>query len=203
MKTLFIPAKSKQEINKKELLIISKSLPKEIAIFYSIQYFSQAKEIKKILSKKKIISFKQVLGCSKPKISKNTKAILLISDGKFHVTSIALETKLPTFIFINNKLTKISDEEIKNLGKRKKAAFVKFLNAEKIGILVSIKPGQENLEQAMKLKSKLKQKDSYLFLSNNINTNEFENFPQIQSWVNTACPRMDMNEKGIVNIYDI
>ncbi|MCK4553158.1 diphthamide synthesis protein [Candidatus Pacearchaeota archaeon] len=45
----------------------------------------------------------------------------------------------------------------------------------------------------------MKNKKSYLFISNNINTSEFENFG-LDSWVNTACPRLDMEDNRIVNI---
>jgi len=51
MKTLFIPAISKQKLNKKNLSQIAK-LPKDIALCYSIQYKEIAKEVKEILSKK-------------------------------------------------------------------------------------------------------------------------------------------------------
>ena len=99
MKTLFIPAKTKYKINKSKILLISKKLPKNIAIAYSIQYQEQAMEIKQLLSSShNITKFIQVLGCSKPVIAKNTQAILLIGDGRFHATSLALETKLPVYI---------------------------------------------------------------------------------------------------------
>ena len=196
MKTLFIPAKSKLNLDKSIIKEISKKIPKNIAIAYSIQYKSQAEELKKIL---KPIAFTQVLGCSSPKFPQSTKAILLISDGKFHAISLALATKLPVYILENNKLSKISNKDIEKLEKQQKAAYVKFLNSKEVGILVSTKPGQQRLKHAREFKKKLKDKRSYLFICNNINTSEFENFG-LDSWVNTACPRMDMNDSRVVNI---
>ena len=73
-----------------------------------------------------------------------------------------------------------------------------FLNADKAGILVSTKPGQENLKEAIEFKKKTKKK-TYIFICNNINTSEFENFG-LKAWVNTACPRLDMNDYRIVNL---
>lgn len=200
MKTLFVPAKSTLQITDLELKDLSKNLPKNLAIAYSIQYRELAEKIKKYLSKKhKITFFTQVLGCSKPKIPKDTKAVLLIGDGKFHATSLAYETKIPVYLFSRGILTKISKQEIEVLEKKQKGAYLKFLHAEKIGILISTKPGQENLKKAIQFSKKLKKKTPYLFISNNIDTNEFENF-QIDSWVNTSCPRMDMNQGPIINI---
>ena len=197
MKTLFIPAKIKSKPNKEKILEISKKLPEEIAIAYSIQYQDIASEIKKILSPKhKITTFTQVLGCMIPKFPKTTKAILLISSGKFHAHSLALETKTPVYLLENNSLIKILD--IEHLEKQKKASYIKFLNADKVGILISTKPGQENLEKSLNFKKSIKEKNFYLFITNNINPAEFENF-QIQSWINTACPRLDM-DSSIINI---
>ncbi len=200
MKTLFIPAKIKSKANKPKILEISKKLPKNIAIAYSIQYRDIAFEIKNILSKiHKITKLVQVLGCSKPNFSKNTKAILLISSGKFHAVSLAIESELPIYILEHNILRKISKEDIESFKKKQKASYLRFLNADKIGILVSTKPGQQNLKKALELKKKIKNKRSYLFISNNIDVNEFENFG-LSSWVNTACPRLDMNHNSIINI---
>lgn len=199
MKTLFIPAKSKTSIDK-SLIGTLKNLPSEIAIFYSIQFRKQAQEIKSLLTDTKISSFSQILGCSKPKISPSTKSILLIGSGKFHAISLAKETQKPVFILEKNNLSKISQEEISQIEKKQKASFLKFLSAKKIGILISTKPGQENLKKALALKKQIKNKSSYLYIANEINPTEFENFLQIDSWINTACPRLDMNSSTIVNI---
>lgn len=200
MKTLFIPAKINLDIDFKK--IQSLKLPKKLAIAYSIQYKDVAEKIKKILSEKHTItSFIQVLGCSNPKFPKNTDAILLISSGKFHAISLALNSKIPIYLFENNNLEKISEQEIEILRKNKKSSYLKFLNSEKTGILISTKPGQENFKRAISVSKKLKNKKNYFFLSNEINIKEFENF-DIDSWVNTACPRMDF-DSSVINISDL
>ncbi|MAG78918.1 hypothetical protein CMI40_00905 [Candidatus Pacearchaeota archaeon] len=203
MKTLFIDAKIKSKVDQSLIKKISKKLPNNIAIAYSIQYKDNSIKIKEILSKKhKITKLTQVLGCFKQTFPKDTQAILLISSGKFHGISLAYETKLPVYILENNKLEKVSSKEVEILKKRQKASYVKFLNAEKIGIIVSSKPGQQKLKRALNFKKKLKNKNSYLFISNNINIEEFENF-KIDSWVNTACPRLDMNSSSIMDLNKI
>ena len=198
MKTLFIPAKIKSEINEKKISQLK--LPINIAIAYSIQHKEIAEKIKAILSKKhKITLTTQVLGCSSPKFPKETEAILLLSSGKFHAVSLAFESGIPVYILESDTLKKISKEEIDLLNKKKMASYLKFLNAEKIGVLISTKPGQENLEKALSLR--LKNKKIYLFLSNNIDINEFENFG-INSWVNTACPRLDF-DSSVINLKNL
>jgi 2-(3-amino-3-carboxypropyl)histidine synthase len=200
MKTLFIPGKIKSKLNKPKIISLTKKLPKNIAIAYSIQYKDKALEIKKILSKNhKVIKLIQVLGCSKPNFPKNTDAVLLISSGKFHAISLTSEIKFPVYILENNYLEKISKKDIEIFKKKQKTSYLKFLNANKIGILVSTKPGQENLKRAMDFKKKLKNKKSYFFIGNNIDVNEFENFG-LDSWVNTACPKLNIDSEKIINI---
>ena len=200
MKTLYIPVKSKLKLDELIIKDLSKKLPKNIAIAYSIQFKDIAFEIKNQLKDTHDVRIiLQVLGCSNPKFSKEIQAILLISNGKFHAVSLAYETNLPVFLLDHNKLEKISNEQIENMKKNQKASYVRYLSAKNIGILVSTKPGQENLKQALDFKNNLKDKKAYLFIANNLNTNEFENF-NIDSWVNTACPRMDLNNNKIINL---
>lgn len=197
MKTLFIPAKLKLKIDKLVVISLSKKLPKKIAIAYSIQYEAIAQQIQRIL-KNRITKTLQVLGCSKPNFSKDTQSILLISDGKFHAISLAQETKLPVYLLENNKLIKISKKDIEDLEKKQKASYVKFLNASKVGVLISTKPGQQNLKKALDFKKKSK-KQCFLFICNNVDAKEFENFG-LTSWVNTACSRLDMENNSVINI---
>ncbi len=202
MKTLFIPAKLKNlniNLSKKE---ISK-LPKKLLLLYTIQYQGLAEQIKKQLEADNIIISgpEQVLGCSKI----NTKLpLLLISTGDFHARNLYLQSPI-IYMLKNNKIIKIPKSEINKLKTQKKTALIKFLNAEKIGILVSTKPGQNNLNLALKLKEKLQkryksQKQVFIFISDNIDINQFENF-QIDSWVNTACPGIAVDKPAIIN-YD-
>ncbi len=220
MKTLYIPAKVKANINKDKIKSLSAKLPKNIAIAYSIQFKDIASEIKSSISNN-VTQITQVLGCNKPSFPKNTQAILLIGSGRFHALALASETRLlesdkikgtnndfsmaeqelPIYILEKDQLSLISEKEIDSFQKRKKAAYLKFLNAEKVGILVSTKPGQEKLKQAINIRKKIKDKYSYLFLCNNINTNELENFP-LDAWINTACPRLDLDLQAI-NIRDL
>jgi len=177
-------------------------LPKTLFLAYSIQYKDLAIIIKKQLEeiKIKVTNMQQVLGCSKI----NTKdPILLIGAGRFHALNIYLQNS-EIYVLDNNKIIKISKEEIIKIENKRKTALLKFLSAENIGILVSTKPGQENLNLAIKLKQKLikKGKNVFIFLSNNIDINQFENF-QIDSWVNTSCSGLTYDNSNIINYSEI
>ena len=198
---LYVEAKQKNRdinLNKTEISKLSKKL----FLAYSIQYKPLAEKIKKQLeaNKIKIDKFQQVLGCSK---IKTNFPVLLISTGKFHAQNLFLQTPI-LYILENEKIIRISEKDIESQRARKKTALIKFLKADKIGILVSTKPGQENLGKAVKLKTNLEKqgKQAYIFISNNIDINQFENF-SIDSWVNTACPGLAMDNSSVINISDI
>jgi len=201
MKVLYVESKQKNlktGLSKTEI----KKLPKKLFLAYSIQYKDLAKLIKKQLEKNKINVSKsqQVLGCSRV----NTKLpILLVGTGRFHAINLYLQSP-SIFVFENNKIQKIPEFEVNKLKAKKKTALIKFLKADNIGILVTTKPGQEKINSAIKLREKLKikGKKAYIFISNNIDINQFENF-NIQSWVNTACQGLARDNPDIVNFQDI
>jgi len=177
-------------------------LPKKLFLAYSIQYKELAKQIKSQLEQNnvKIPQFQQVLGCSKVN---TTLPILLVSTGKFHAQNLMLQTPI-LYKVENNKITRVSDKEVSKIRVKKKTALIKYLKADKIGILVSTKPGQENLDKAIKLKKQLenKNKKPFIFISNNIDISQFENF-NIDSWVNTACSGIAMDNSNIINIDEL
>jgi len=203
MKKIFISAKSRVKLEGESFLEVSKVLPERIAVLYSIQCESLAKEIRKVLEKEhKITKFSQVLGCTKVILSRETQAILLVGSGRFHALSIALNSNLPIYIYELGKLVQPDKREVALFKQRKRAAYLKFLSSNEIGVFVSAKPGQQNLSDALTLKKRIKDKQLYFFLGDFLSSAEFENFG-LDSWINTACPRLDMESSSIINISDI
>lgn len=200
MKTLFIEAIRKENFDRARLRELEQLLPDAISIVYSIQYKNLANQVRKELENKKIkiLGFSQVLGCSELKTK--AEAILLIGNARFHALNLALYSGKEVFIFPENN--KISKEEIEKQQKKQKGKYIKFLSASELGIIVSLKPGQQNLEEAIKIKTSLEKKKAYIFLSDSINTGELENFsPGI--FVNTACPGLALDNSRIINSRDI
>jgi len=202
MKVLYIETRKKDqniELNKEAL----KKLPKELLLVYSIQYKSYASGIKKQLESNgfKITGFTQVLGCTK---LKPNSPILLIGSGRFHALNLAIQSEHPIYIYSNGVINKIEISEIEALKKKKQGSISKFLSAERIGILFSTKPGQYNSKEEIieKLMKKYPEKRFFFFISNNINTAEFENF-KIDFWLNTACPGLTNDSTKIENIDDV
>lgn len=195
MKLLFIEARKKQESSFDKISNIDEIRKLgNIHILYSIQYKALAEIIRKKL-KSKVKAFQQVLGCSKIKPKAN---LLLIGSGKFHALQLALQTGKEVYIYDGN-LSKITNKDIEKEKKREKGKILKFLNEKNIAILVSLKPGQFQMKKALMLKEKLKSKgkNAFIFICDNININELENFPCF--FINTACPGISIDSDKLIN----
>lgn len=209
MKTLFIPAKSTVDV----LPVIEKalkSLPKKVGLVSTIQFLDQLAKAKKFLEKhnKTAIIGGQILGCdTKPaeKISNKIDSFLYIGSGHFHPIGVKLATNKEVIIAnpLSNNVSKINEADIKKLQAKKKTSLIKFHSAQTIGILVSTKPGQKNLKKAFELKNKLKDKQCYVFVADTIDLADLENYPFIQAWVNTSCPRLGDYSSNILNVDEI
>ncbi len=209
-----LPVKKIKELMKKNNL-------KKIAVTTTTQYIPQLNNIIEQLKKEniEIVLFKgrhttspgQILGCDVP-IIKNEEAdsFLYIGDGYFHPNEILLhnEKKVIKYNPITKDLEIINPEEVERIKKKKKAYYLKFLEAKKIGVIVSLKPGQNFFKAALRLEEKYPEKKFYYLIFNTIEFNQLENFTFIECFVNTACPRIgvdDINEfpKPVVNLEDV
>ena len=84
---------------------------------------------------------------------------------------------------------------------------IKFLSSDKIGVIVTIKPGQEQFRPALELEEKFPDKKFFYFIDNNVSFDHLENFPFVETWINTSCPRIGFDdqekfEKGVINLND-
>ena len=134
------------------------------------------------------------------------------TDEYFSPTAIgefSVDLKKDVFIFnpATNIFSKLDEKEIEKYKKNKKVRYVKFLHANNIGILVSTKLGQCSYKKAVGIKKNLegKGKKAFIFAFDTLNSNEMENFPFIDFWVNTACPRIanDEDKKNVIDMNEL
>lgn len=209
MKKLFIEAKDKKNI----IPVIKKSiklLKGRIGLVSTIQHKYQLEKAKNFLEKNNIkaVVGGSVLGCNAEnavKIKNKVDMFLYVGSGEFHPIEISLETEKKVIIAnpLSDKVKELNNSEIKRIKQRRKGALLRFLSSKNIGILVSLKQGQNRLNDAFKLKKKLKDKNCYIFAADTLDLSQIENFPFIEAWVNTACPRIVDDKKGIINIDEI
>ena len=212
MKTLLIETKRKFKDSEINFSLLD-TLPGEtISLAATIQYIDLIPKIKSYLeSQGKKVVIKQgahhkahVLGCNSTAFDKTAETILMITDGKFHAINNAIQIQKPIYVFSGKTLDKVTQKEIDTHNKKTLAKQKKFLLSETVALILSTKHGQHH-KQISKIKDKIKALDKkvYIFESNNISTQEFENFPQIQLWINTACFGLARDDPRIVNLQDI
>jgi len=197
MKRLFIPAKVNIDLSSLKNI---KFKEKKIGLITTVQFDDEVKKIKD----KKFVYGGPILGCNIDKIlpiKDKVDAFLYIGSGDFHPLTLKKLNK-PIYIFnpLTNKSSKIPEKEIIRLEKQLKGKITKYYSAKKLGIIISTKPGQNLFHQALNLQKRLK-KPSFLFICNDLDLNELENFPDIDIWINTACPRIE--GKNIINMSDL
>lgn len=203
MKKLFIHAKSNVNVTiPKEVM---EKLPKKVGIVASVQLAHKTSEI--VRQVEGAVAGGQVLGCNAAmanKINAKVDAFLFVGSGVFHPLQVALDTKKPVFCYnpFSQEFKQLDQKLVEDFKKAKQKALKKFLNAKTVGIIVTTKIGQKNLQRALRLKQK-NDKKYYVFACDTLDFNSLEDFNFIDCWVNTACPRICDEKQGIININDL
>jgi len=197
MKVVYIPAKVKHAGIAE--LMQKVQIPGTFAIVTTIQFLDEVNQLKgyQVLG--------QILGCNTVQTRHaDIEAFLYIGTGKFHPLNLAFTGGKPVYTLdpMTKEFSRITEEEVQHYEKRKKGMLLKYYAAEKIGIIVSTKSGQNLLPRALRFQEKCGKK-AYIFMCNNVQ--KLEDFQDIDCWVNTACVRIIEDDLGVpmVNIRDV
>ena len=144
----------------------------------------------------------QVIGCdysNVKSIANEVEAYIFVGGGMFHALGIALSTSKPTVIAdpYDNRAYSI-DEEAQKLLKAHWACIEQAQHAKTFGVLVGLKPGQKRLDEALKIKELVEKhgKTAYLLAIREVAPEALLEFPTIDAYVNTACPRVSLDAPG-------
>ena len=211
MKTFFIHAKSNVDIN----LVLKKIKFKgKLGVLTTVQFIESVEKLCK--NNSDYILGGQVLGCNVNnalKINNQVEAFLFIGSGDFHPLGALYKIGKPIYVAnpYTNEVKILGTKDLVNYEKKKRGMISKLLMAKKVGILISIKPGQyhprtyfnlkEKIDYIKKIRDKLKDKETFLFIGDNFDLNELENFRDIEVWINTACPRIE--GKNLINLEEV
>lgn len=144
----------------------------------------------------------QVIGCdysNVKSISDTVEAYLFVGGGLFHALGIALSTSKPTIIVdpYDNRAFSLS-EDAQKLLKQHWACIEQARSAKNIGIIIGLKPGQKRIGDALKIKALIEKhgKNAYLLAIREVTPEALLDFPTIDAYVNTACPRISLDAPG-------
>ena len=198
MKTLFIPCYSGRD----PIEVVKKALGKmqdfkKIGLIITAQHLDRLDDLKKFLEdNKKIVLASQILGCTQNQVAgsmKDVDAFLYVGSGRFHPVGVALATGKPVICAnpYSMAVDEIPEKERNKWVRRAKARIMKAASAETIGILISTKSGQFQMDVTLDLKEKIESsgKKAFLFAGNEIIPEKLLGF-DVDAWINTACPRL-------------
>lgn len=213
MQRLFVETKYSGEIQlPKELL---EKIPPRVMLSTTIQFIDQLAEIRKRLAAygKEVFLFQsvhgrvpgQMLGCDNFIVRQEVDCFLYIGDGMFHPTALLANEK-PVFFYdpFTERFSVLGRKEQEAYRLRKKVALLRYHSADKVGVLISVKEGQDMVQgswEAVRKKLSEDGKKAFFFVGNEIR--DLENFNFIGCWVNTACPRIAEDFQKMVNLRDL
>jgi len=142
----------------------------------------------------------QVIGCNfsnAQSVSEEVEAFLFVGGGRFHAIGVALATAKPTIIAdpYEKRAYSIHDE-VPRILKQRWASISEAKGAENFGVLIGLKSGQNRVREAVKIKEKLQKsgRKATLLALREITSNALMQFPNIDAFVNTACPRLSLDD---------
>jgi 2-(3-amino-3-carboxypropyl)histidine synthase len=140
----------------------------------------------------------QVIGCNHgnaKSIAKDVEAFLVIGGGQFHALGVALATSKHTVVADPYEGRAFSvDKEAEKIVKQRWASVEEAMKAKNFAVLIGLKQGQRKLDEALQLKRKLEGngKAAFLFAAREITPEVLMEFPTVEAYINTACPRISV-----------
>lgn len=209
--TIYIEAKAKATIKE----AVQEALPlledwKSVGLATVVQHVDMLSEARELLIKAgksvaigdtgKLTYAGQVTGCNYSNakaVSKDVEAFLFIGGGRFHAIGLALATAKPVIVADPyEKRAYPVDKEVKRILKQRWASISEAGKAENFGVIIGLKSGQGNLDQALQIKEELEKrgKTVTLLALREITPEALMQFPTIEVFVNTACPRISLDD---------
>jgi 2-(3-amino-3-carboxypropyl)histidine synthase len=209
--TIYIEAKAKLSLK----TALEKALPlikpwRRIGVVTTIQHTEQLDDVRETLlaagkrvavgDAGRLSHTGQVTGCdfsNAHAVVKNVDAFLCVCGGRFHALGVALATAKPTVVADPYEGTAYSvDREADRLIKQRWASIQEATNGERFGVLIGLKSGQKRLERALWMSRKLQRlgKKSTLLAAREITHESLMQYPSIDAYVNTACPRISLDD---------
>jgi 2-(3-amino-3-carboxypropyl)histidine synthase len=209
--TLYIEARATLKVDS----TVEKALPllekwRKIGLATTVQHVQALDEVREMLirSGKTVVvgdtrrlSYPgQIVGCDYSNvisIAKDVEAFLFLGGGQFHALGVAISTSKPTVVAdpFDDRAFSV-DSEAEKIFKQRWASIEEAKKAKNFGVLIGIKPMQKRLEEALVVRKSLEEagKTVYLLAAKEITPEVLMEFPTLEAFVNTACPRISLDD---------
>lgn len=220
--TIFINAQSTLDVTK----VVEKAIPsltgKKIGLVTTAQHLHTLKIVERFLQRQNLETFiaegdarisarGQILGCNFSvgrKIAENVDCFLFIGSGTFHPIGLLMSTKKPVIAAdpYTNDVKKQEIEDMKNnILRQRYGAIIACQSAQRFGILIGEKRGQQRVTIAYALQQMIDAvgKESLLITLDEFSPLSLQGF-DLDCYVSTACPRIAIDDylqykKPIIN----
>ncbi len=208
--TIFLPAKSFLDLNSVLKKVENKLIGHDIGIATTIQHIDELTIVEKHLKKlglNVIITPKeghssysgQIIGCDYTPLKKISDYVdcFFIIGSKFHSMGACLAVNKPIIQAdpYTNEVINLKDIR-KSLIVSRYTAIEKAKRSNNFAILISTKIGQYDPKTAEMLKEEIsrKEKDVIIISADEISTDSLNNFQEVDIFINTACPRLAIDD---------
>ncbi len=186
-------------------------LPSEVTVFTTVQFLDSldaaAKQLEDagltvhLIKPRHCQHVGQILGCSTTNFEVKGDFVYL-GDGLFHPKALVMRNKKTVYAFDpKTKNQSIVDvASIEPILKRLKASFTRFLMAKNVGVLITLKQGQQKEFLAKTLEKDYPDKNFYFFVDNTYDFQSLSNFPFIEVFLNTMCERIGLDDANVQDI---
>lgn len=210
-KVYFIETRSAVDVKDVVELALAELQGQKIGLISTVQHVHKLEDAASVLKEhgkegiicagdSKITYPGQVLGCNFSVARKEEcDEYLYIGSGQFHPLGVSLATKKRVLIadpFVNE----LREADSSGVLRQRTAVIAKSLDAEVFGIVVSTKPGQDRMKLAEQLRDMAKKhgKEALILTMDLVTPDQLLQF-KVDSFVNTACPRLAVDEVGRFN----
>jgi len=178
---------------------------KQVGIVATVQHLQNLKELKTYLDEigfeVKIQNHGQILGCNLESIrgfSEQIDGIISLHAGYFHTYGLLLYTQIAILQLdpFTGEMKLFSKADREQLIRKRNGIITKARRSDVWGILGSSKIGQYHPSQIEMIEKILEDhnKSKIILISENIQLENLANFTWIEAWVDTACPRLAIDD---------
>lgn len=178
---------------------------KPVALVSTVQFVEGVYKAKQVLLDKGFKHFNipqakprttgELLGCTSPNIKE--RIVVSVSDGRFHLEAAMIQNPGHEFFRFDPYLNKIFKEEFDICGMktRRLESILKARSSNYIGLIMGTLGRQGSVHILGKLKDLCKEsgKKFSVFLMSDVCQAAIDKFPDIEAWVEVACPRLAMD----------
>jgi 2-(3-amino-3-carboxypropyl)histidine synthase len=207
---VYIPARSNHEVIPVIERAVSLLRGKSVGLATTIQHLHKLPEATKFLEAKGFSvhvpgrgpwahETGQVLGCDYFGLKRIQSQVdsFLILGSYFHGLGAALSVERPTILADPYDGTvKVLDEDRDRIVRQRYAMVDKARQANSFGIIVSTKPGQSNPQVALSIQKQIEEagKKAVILYADEIVPQKLLDFTDIDVFVDTACPRLALDD---------